>query len=190
MNKNMSLAELANTNEIYIDTTAILSEGFQEIMIHNAKALKDEGNTIKIHRAVINAFAKIQEGGNVNESRLVEDRLNMLKALEEGGVIQYMGNPLEPRCAEQLYLELMVTHRNRKNISLISNSYELVHDALLMNQIGSFFGKEITAFRLSDEGELIQVTKQGVTKESSTPTNNPDNNPSQTEKLLKMFGLR
>ena len=190
MNKNMSLAELANTNEIYIDITAILSEGFQEIMIHNAKALKDAGNTIKIHREVINAFAKIQESGDVNESRLVEDRLNMLKALEEGGVIQYMGNPLEPSCAEQLYLELMVTHRNRKNISLISNSYELVHDALLMNQIGSFFGKEITAFRLSDEGELIQVTKQGVTNETFTTTDKHDDTSSQTEKLLKMFGLR
>ena len=57
MNQNISLAELANTNEIYIDTTAIQSEGFRELMIQNAKAMKDEGNAIKIHRAVLNAFA-------------------------------------------------------------------------------------------------------------------------------------
>lgn len=190
MNQNISLAELANTNEIYIDTTAIQSEGFRELMIQNAKAMKDEGNAIKIHRAVLNAFAKIQESGNVCEGTVAEDRLNMLKALEEGGVIQYIGNQLELRCVEQMYLEQLVTYRNKKKLSLISNSYELVHDALLMNQIGSFFGKEITTFRLSDEGELIQVTKQGVTKESSTQTDNSDNTSSQTEKLLKMFGLR
>lgn len=190
MNQNISLVELANINEVYIDTTAIQSEGFRELMIQNAKAMKDEGNAIKIHRAVLNAFAKIQESGDVCEGTVAEDRLNMLKALEEGGVIQYIGNQLEPRCVEQMYLEQLVTYRNKKKLSLISNSYELVHDALLMNQIGSFFGKEITTFRLSDEGELIQVTKQGVTKESSTQTDNSDNTSSQTEKLLKMFGLR
>lgn len=190
MNQNISLAELANTNEVYIDTTAIQSEGFRKLMIQNAKAMKDEGNAIKIHRAVLNAFAKIQESRDVCEGTVAEDRLNMLKALEEGGVIQYIGNQLEPRCVEQMYLEQLVTYRNKKKLSLISNSDELVHDALLMNQIGSFFGKEITTFRLSNEGELIQVTKQGVTKESSTPTNNSDNTSSQTEKLLKMFGLR
>lgn len=184
MNKNITLTELARSNEIYIDSTAIQSNGFQELMIQNARFLKNEDNTIKVHRVVLNEFEKQEDSNNIKE------RLNMLKALEEGGVIQYIGNSLESRCTEQLYLDLIVTHRNKKNLTLISNNYDLVHDVLLMNQLVSFSGKEVTTFRITDEGNLVQVSTKGVSKNADNPLNNIDSTTNQTEKLLKMFCLR
>lgn len=189
MNKNITLTELARSNEIYIDSTAIQSNGFQELMIQNARFLKDEGNAIKLHRVLLNEFEKPKENNNIKERQFIEDRLNMLKALEEGGVIQYIGNSLESRCVEQLYLDLIVTHRNKKNLTVISNNYDLVHDVLLMNQLISFSGKEVTTFRITDEGGLVQVSTQGISKHSDNLITATEDTTLQTSKLLKMFGL-
>ena len=63
-NKKLLLTKLADTNEIYIDTIAILSSGFEKLMIKNARSIKDNGQTLTIHRAVINELKQAIENGS------------------------------------------------------------------------------------------------------------------------------
>lgn len=80
-NKKLLLTKLADTNEIYIDTIAILSSGFEKLMIKNARSIKDNGQTLTIHRAVINELKQAIENGSSEESNMANEKLLAIKAL-------------------------------------------------------------------------------------------------------------
>lgn len=187
--KEYSLTDLANTNEVYLDTSAILSFGFEQLMVKNARYLKDNGQTVTIHRAVINELTKLLENGIPEESSAAQDRLNAIKALEEGGIIQYVGNQLDPHSAAQQYLELIVLHRNKKAIAVITNNNDLAHDVFIQNSILSFKGKKASAFSVSDNGDLTQIKTTPTYEDCTTDNKSTAITEDQTAKLLKMFGL-
>lgn len=185
----LQLTELANTNEIYLDTSAIKSLGFEKLMMKNARIVKDNGQTLTIHRAVINELKKTIENSSPEESNMAKEKLLAIKALEEGGIIQYVGNHLEPRSAVQQYLELIILYRNKKSVSLIANNDKLIHDALMQNTIQSFNGTPVSVFKITDDGELAQIEGIHTYEAGKTGCKTFSTTENQTERLLKMFGL-
>lgn len=188
-NKKLLLTKLADTNEIYIDTIAILSSGFEKLMIKNARSIKDNGQTLTIHRAVINELKQAIENGSPEESNTANEKFLAIKALEEGRIIQYVGNHLEPRSAAQQYLELIMLYRNKKSVSLISNNDKLIHDVLMQNTIQSFSGTPVTAFKITDDGELAEVEAIHTYEVGNTGSKTSAITEDHTARLLKMFGL-
>ena len=112
MKNTITLSELANKREIFIDYSAVFNTHFVNMMIEQARPLHDAQKQITVHRSVLNELTKLAENGSIGDSTIAKERIAQLNALNSAGVVNYIGNSLEPRSSNQQYIELMVTYRN------------------------------------------------------------------------------
>ena len=122
MKNTITLSELANKRDIFIDYSAVFNTHFVNMMIEQARPLHDAQKQITVHRSVLNELTKLAENGSIGDSTIAKERIAQLNALNSAGVVNYIGNSLEPRSSNQQYIELMVTYRNKKDLAFISDN--------------------------------------------------------------------
>ena len=154
MKNTITLSELANKREIFIDYSAVFNTHFVNMMIEQARPLHDAQKQITVHRSVLNELTKLAENGSIGDSTIAKERIAQLNALNSAGVVNYIGNSLEPRSSNQQYIELMVTYRNKKDLAFISDNDAFIADIELQNKISSFPGNQITVFKYDENGNL------------------------------------
>ena len=162
MKNTITLSELANKREIFIDYSAVFNTHFVNMMIEQARPLHDAQKQITVHRSVLNELTKLAENGSIGDSTIAKERIAQLNALNSAGVVNYIGNSLEPRSSNQQYIELMVTYRNKKDLAFISDNDAFIADIELQNKISSFPGNQITVFKYDENGNLAGAAGYGT----------------------------
>lgn len=143
--------ELQENEIIYFDCSALLCDGFKELMIKNAKSLIESGNHISVHVSVEREL-KI-EAENSADCK-VKECLNYIGFFKEKGIVKLVGNPLEKGCSFQQYIELMLKYRSKKSLTVVTNNRDFASDLLMQNRLRSFEGMPIHVYALNDNGEL------------------------------------
>ena len=59
MKNTITLSELANKREIFIDYSAVFNTHFVNMMIEQARPLHDAQKQITVHRSVLNELTKL-----------------------------------------------------------------------------------------------------------------------------------
>ena len=190
MKNTITLSELANKSEIFIDYSAIFNTLFVKMMIEQARPLHDAQKQITVHRSVLNELAKIAENGSIEDSTIAEERIAQLNILNSAGVVNYIGNSLEPRSSNQQYIELMVTYRNKKDLAFISDSEMFIADIELQNKISSFPGNRISVFKYDENGNLVEDACETPDTYESDHNIKSTENEYKADRLMNMFGLK
>lgn len=189
MKNTITLSELANKREIFIDYSAVFNTHFVNMMIEQARPLHDAQKQITVHRSVLNELTKLAENGSIGDSTIAKERIDQLNALNSAGVVNYIGNSLEPRSSNQQYIELMVTYRNKKDLAFISDNDVFIADIELQNKISSFPGNQIIVFKYDENGNLVEdACEMQDIHESEAKIKSPESG-DKVDRLMSMFGL-
>lgn len=114
MKNTITLSELANKREIFIDYSAVFNTHFVNMMIEQARPLHDAQKQITVHRSVLNELTKLAENGSIGDSTIAKERIAQLNALNSAGVVNYIGNSLEPRSSISNTLNLWLLTETKK----------------------------------------------------------------------------
>lgn len=189
MKNTITLSELANKRDIFIDYSAVFNTHFVNMMIEQARPLHDAQKQITVHRSVLNELTKLAENGSIGDSTIAKERIAQLNALNSAGVVNYIGNSLEPRSSNQQYIELMVTYRNKKDLAFISDNDAFIADIELQNKISSFPGNQITVFKYDENGNLVEDACEMQDIHESDDKIKSTESGDKVDRLMSMFGL-
>lgn len=166
---------LSSVERILVDTSTLMTPGFQQFICNNKERLSNAKQKIVVSKAVHGELARLTASTDMEKSKLATAAIELL--VLNKSIFQIENAPLtEEEIAHafadaQLLAELTL-HRSKYNQLLITNDRKLSCDAYDLNQQQSCKGRKVLVCYINWCGELQRCDCARPTTESagSEPT--------------------
>ena len=185
-----SVINFLTENDTYFDSSAIMSNGFEELMKNCARQLKESEAKIFIPTETGKRLLNLTESDNPKTAATARIRIDELSVFASQPIIKYAGNPKQQLLEPQQIIKLVLKYRNNRNLAVVTCKPDLAHDILMQNTLQSYKGNHIHVFNISKSGHLYDYEENTsqYTQKTETKSAVPKAD-SQTERILNMFGL-
>lgn len=148
---------LASVERIIVDTSTLMTRGFQQFIINNQERLLAEKKKIIVPNAVYSELARHVKSTNPEKSGLAMATVELLALNKE--IFQVKNTPLTEEeiahaFADAQLLADLTLHRSDCNQLLITNDRKLSCDAYDLNQQQSCKGRRVLVCYINRSGEL------------------------------------
>ncbi len=146
-----------NVGRVLVDTSTLMTPGFQHFIQNNKEHLVASGKKIIIPKAVYTELAKHLDSDNHDKSKHAIDAVALIVTNEDLFQIEkheLTEEEVAHAFADAELLSDLTLHRNDCNQLLISNDRNLSSDAFDLNQQKSCMGRKILVCYINYLGEL------------------------------------
>lgn len=148
---------LSSVERIIVDTSTLMTKGFQQFIINNQERLLAGEKKIIVPKAVYSELARHVESANPEKSGLAMAAVELLALNKE--IFQVENAPLTEEeiahaFADAQLLADLTLHRSDCNQLLITNDRKLSCDAYDLNQQQSCKGRRVLVCYINGGGEL------------------------------------
>ena len=173
-------------NRIYIDTCAVMHQGFENCIKGLIPTLKSSGIKLTVPNAVM-AELKRFESELSDRSKRAKRALENISALHCVGLVEIKGRQETTQTPDSYLTEVVLQARSdQEKLLILSQDYQLALDILSINNIKSQIGPAANVKRLTVTGSLEDFDLSRPANLYSPQKNSTYNT---TKAVLKRFGL-
>ena len=155
------------TEAIWIDKEALLCIGLEKYILNNLFTLKAENKSICIQSAAERELSELAASDDPSAERASEV-ISILNKLKDRGYLIVLSNPTDPSDSAMQYLSGLIRYRSKYRITFIANNEDLSFDALMLNDLSSFNGNDISVHYLFENGKTAESFLINSAKDEQT----------------------
>lgn len=148
---------LFSVERIFVDTSALMSEGFQRFLSKYCSLIMASGKKLYVHNEVYKELARHLGSGNPYKIKCVLAAIDLMVRnadIFDVEVTTLTDEEIEHAFADPKLLSELTLHRMNSRQLLISNDHKLCSDAFELNRLESCRGHKVFVCYVSYTGEL------------------------------------